>query len=950
MDGEYKYWAFVSYSWKDKDWGAWIFHQVDRYRPPRRLVNRTTPQGVIKREMLPAFRDREELAAGSDLTNSLQANLRAAQFLIVVCSPNSARSANVDKEIRYFKSLGREDRVFCLIAAGSPNATDSNGCYPPAVREKYNAQGQPTAEQAHPLAPDARPTGDGRRKARTKLLAGLLGVDHNELARREWWREFWQRVRLTSATALALAVIGFTWHYAQIQHLASLVETGRINVLAGSAGADKAFSALSQAYSAGEHSEAVRLMLRQARLNLPLPTSFIPHAALFCATFDPNGDRVLTAGENGTAVIYDLKTGKAGPTFRSHNQKCINWAVFNRDGSRVLTASNDGLAALWDSHDLRSPAIPIAEFQHDDHPYDADSDDLDVFPAVFSPDESLIASAGQDGIAKVWDAHATGVVTQCLVKFTKHLGSSTDSASGSIDALVFSRDGTKIVTAGKGDKTARVWNPRTGEEQCAIPMTGVGGLRYADFSPDGNCVVTCAWSGEADLWRIDQGPKAEHLRSLVTADEATGWTRRAYFSQDGSQLLTTSADGRVRVFDVQDGKKKPWELDHASHEAKKENKKVYDAAFSQDGQLIASGAEDNKVKLWRPAAQLQPIATLEAHMAKVVRVEFNHEMTLLSSAAYDGYAFIWDIRDPAKPKLLTRLPPEPPYLASLRMVSHASSVPLILTNEKGERIGAGGLAKIVRFSSDADDRDALLIDDQGIASVWETKSGRLLTTLPIDSTKNPGFSVADATFDQGAKRVMVAAKDGRMFVANVETRAHLFEVVTLRGAAVNSVHFLADPNCVMVAGNAAVEIWNLHRPMSPIVQTAGRFLAASDNGQLFVVADLKDSKLVRIYRQDGTKVGELQSLKGRLACLNFSADSEQLVGAVGTSLVVWNSTGALKYTIDHAHEGEGTASYVGFSPNGRDIISLGTDNEARLWNASDGKSLGALISMLLARR
>lgn len=166
MSESFRYKAFISYSHADEKWARWLHMRLERFRPPKGL----RVSGPLK----PIFRDREELAASSDLSTSIQEALIAAESLIVICSPASAKSQWVDEEIREFSRLGRADRIFCLIVGGVPN-DPVRECLPPTLR----------SDEGHePLAADVRPGADGRRDAAQKIIAGLLGVGFDDLKQR----------------------------------------------------------------------------------------------------------------------------------------------------------------------------------------------------------------------------------------------------------------------------------------------------------------------------------------------------------------------------------------------------------------------------------------------------------------------------------------------------------------------------------------------------------------------------------------------------------------------------------------------------------------------------------------------------------------------------------------------------------------------------------------------
>src|SRR5262249_43071346 len=178
-----KYRAFLSYSHRDATWGKWLHSALEGYRIGKDMIGRATPAGPVPRTLHPIFRDREDFSAGSSLSAQTLAALEASQFLIVICSPNSAQSHYVNEEVRRFKALGGVGRVIPVIVDGDPN-DPARECFPPALRYKVAADGQITGEREEPIAADARPQGDGREIAKQKIVAGILGLGLDEIVRR----------------------------------------------------------------------------------------------------------------------------------------------------------------------------------------------------------------------------------------------------------------------------------------------------------------------------------------------------------------------------------------------------------------------------------------------------------------------------------------------------------------------------------------------------------------------------------------------------------------------------------------------------------------------------------------------------------------------------------------------------------------------------------------------
>ncbi|MBS0578353.1 MAG: tetratricopeptide repeat protein [Proteobacteria bacterium] len=221
-----KYWAFLSYSHRDAKWTGWLHRALESYRPPKTLVGTRTARGAVPRRLAPVFRDREELATATDLGSILRQALADSICQIVVCSPAAAKSRWVNEEILAFKRLGREDRIFCLIVDGEPNATDMPGredeeCFPPALRFHLDAEGNLSDRRTEPIAADARPGKDGKTNAKLKLIAGVLAVNFDLLRRREQTRRNRRLVAIATAASAGMVFASGLAAYALIQRRAA---------------------------------------------------------------------------------------------------------------------------------------------------------------------------------------------------------------------------------------------------------------------------------------------------------------------------------------------------------------------------------------------------------------------------------------------------------------------------------------------------------------------------------------------------------------------------------------------------------------------------------------------------------------------------------------------------------------------------------------------------------
>lgn len=221
-DSEFRYWAFISYSSKDVKLAIQLHRQLETYRIPSTLVGRPGRDGPLPRKLFPIFRDRDELPMSSDLGTEIRKALKGSRYLIVLCTPDAAKSQWVNEEIRYFKSLGRDDRISGIIAKGIPNgsanpATAEQECFPTALMHGVDRAGVQTVQKAEPLAADLRKSGDGWRNAYLKAVAGITGVGFDAFAKREAKRTLRRRVALSIVGVLFLALALFYWDYSRLK-------------------------------------------------------------------------------------------------------------------------------------------------------------------------------------------------------------------------------------------------------------------------------------------------------------------------------------------------------------------------------------------------------------------------------------------------------------------------------------------------------------------------------------------------------------------------------------------------------------------------------------------------------------------------------------------------------------------------------------------------------------
>lgn len=213
----HRYAGFISYSQQDKKFAKKIHAALEAFKLPVELAD----AGQNKRRLGKFFRDDDELSGSPSLGDALESALDNSAALIVIASPRSAQSKWVDKEIRKFKSRGKQARVFAVIVDGLPDTdNERERCFPSSLLYEVNSEGELTDRPDEPLAPDIRKEPFNR--LITRLVAGLLGLDFDTLWKREQRRLIRQKLiygGVGLAVAAALGVSAVMYQDAENQRL-----------------------------------------------------------------------------------------------------------------------------------------------------------------------------------------------------------------------------------------------------------------------------------------------------------------------------------------------------------------------------------------------------------------------------------------------------------------------------------------------------------------------------------------------------------------------------------------------------------------------------------------------------------------------------------------------------------------------------------------------------------
>lgn len=250
---------------------------------------------------------------------------------------------------------------------------------------------------------------------------------------------------------------------------------------------------------------------------------------------------------------------------------------------------------------------------------------------------------------------------------------------GIVNDLAFSPDGTLLLTAGQ-DTSVRVWSLEDGE-QVAEAYEHFSFVKGAAFTE--SVMATTSWDQSLIFWSLAENGD---LTPESTIGGLGAVVERLAVSPDGSRVAFGVGDGRVRVAEAATGAVQYelavgslrvtalayspdgtqiaaaggfpatgaliWDVATGTQSAEIAHPGVVTSlAYSPDGAILAAGGEGGVVTLWQDGAQ---IASLELE-DWVTDLAFTPDGAVLAATRQDGIMTLWDVSDPAAPEMAVAL-------------------------------------------------------------------------------------------------------------------------------------------------------------------------------------------------------------------------------------------------------------------------------------------------------
>lgn len=403
-------------------------------------------------------------------------------------------------------------------------------------------------------------------------------------------------------------------------------------------------------------------------------------------SFSPAGGALAAADADGTVQrwsLADVGQPALAPPLNAPGSVALTAVSYSHNGKMLAAVGARGTFVIWPAHGAATPQTV------------GGSGRAGLTAIAFSPDGKSVAMGGQGGAIHVWKLNPLGPPVALR----------TPQIRGSrINALTFSRDG-RYLAAGTFGKAAPIWSTSSWMQVASLPHpASVTGLAFTDGD---RRLITADAAGTAMIWQFP-APSIYRFDSALTGvsyastkpqlsvtlrsghtdewDVVNEWRpapQGAWYAAPLSAApvnaywtkLTTTATSTSTTATgtgTAPGSTPLVVNPHAGGEALSRTRAqttVLDSALSADGQLLAAAGADRLVWLWDVSDPANPrlLAKLSGFTGAATAVAFSSNNQTLYAASDDHTVRIWSLAKPAVPQELNSSPLIGPSTAITRL-------------------------------------------------------------------------------------------------------------------------------------------------------------------------------------------------------------------------------------------------------------------------------------------
>ncbi|MFX0016040.1 MAG: hypothetical protein ACFFB2_13330 [Promethearchaeota archaeon] len=407
-------------------------------------------------------------------------------------------------------------------------------------------------------------------------------------------------------------------------------------------------------------------------------------------------------------------------------------------------------------------------------------------------------------------------------------------------------------------------------------------------------------------------------------------------------LLQEKVENRERIARKNPafGKELPYSYYHI--------KPITTIAFSPDGSILASGSEDNLIKLWDITLGVE-ILSFNRHISPIRMISFSPDGSIVASAGQDGTINIWKTATGEVLQNWTHIynlyslafSPNGKFLVSGDLTGHITiwnTTNWKEVRELTEKVNEGsffaGSVNYIDFSS-----NGKLMAACGMPSsikIWNTTDWE-----PIFDSQEHSNTVNEVKFSPNGKMLASACVDSKFWLWDLSVGEKTVEYDKhedtyegpLFGFHYSSIDF--SPLGYLVASGGedkSIRLWDTKKNTLQILSGHEDFVSRvifSPDGTL--LASSSQDKTIRLWNvARGANNRTLTSHEAAITSVAYSPNSEYLAsGSEDNTIRLWNLTSGDQQTLGN-HEKRVTS--IVFAPNSSLLASASWDSNIILWN------------------
>lgn len=871
MEQKKEYYAFISYKREDEKWAQWLQDKLEHYKFPTNLNGRTD----LPRNIRPTFRDVTDLNPGL-LAEEIDNALRNSEWLIVVCSPRSAKSPWVCKEAQTFIDLGRADRIIPFVIEGYPFSNDTTTeCYPEALLNLTDSK-ELLAANINEMGRDA---------AAIKVVARMFNLRFDALWQRherEQRRKKW--IWIGGSILFALLGLGIAGYYVTLNQTIARQNEKLQND-----------SIIMVKHIIRIQGDSIKLSAKNDSIAYQ--------------------NKLILSQRDSLYLSNKLLIEERNKVLQANKKTNIQYARFVAKKAHELIENNDYFAArkilleVLPEHNgsYGFPYVPEVEYElrrslEKQSGVIKTNIDSYGFKSLLSPDGNfMVIWKSRNNHIEVLNAH-NGRILFNIPKEGKH------------PSIKFFPTGELFVS---GDRMVKVWDLNCQKEKYSYPAKDIGSAMGTDIEhrvitiKDKKINVINGYTGKIICSLNNNIPQIITSAIFIPTDKIVTssmddsiriwdlkekkvikqWKAHEYgvdfvrSNNTGTKLISRAcgglftldkgfiSDDYVRIWDVKTGKQ---------INAIKAN----DACFSpDDSRIIIVRASD---VLIIDANNGSILKTLKGHKNKIHHVEVGNNSKMIVSRNNDEIR-IWDenlIEIPIKKGSIYSYPnafypddrkflivtdtfmlfnSNPTRLVKKFAEERPYRVTSLVLNKQGDKIITtegivrirdsqtfSTLCKILVFKPkyaelSPDDNTALTIRDNNIIQIWKVSFKgedirKSIGTLSVGSKKN---KVNGARFSPDGRKIVAASSDGIIRIFDAYTSQCIDSLVDHKSA-VNSIAYSEDGKFIVSASDdRTVKIWDVAKRQCKLT-LEGHF------GKVYSATFSKDAKKIVSTSSDYT--------------------------------------------------------------------------------------------------